>query len=66
MTTHRLIQISNLLDNIQAKASQYRRAASNAADLGNRLAAIHFTHKAQKCDSIIDRARTVLREQEGA
>jgi hypothetical protein len=64
MTTHRLIQISNLLDNARAKASLYRRAASNAANIGNRHAAILFIRKAQKCDSIINRALDILREGE--
>lgn len=60
MSTHRVIQLSQLLDTVQAKASQYRRGAAKLASIGNRLGAIVYVRKAQKCDSIAWRVRTRL------
>lgn len=60
MTTHRIVQISNLLDSVTARSNLLRRCASKAAAIANRSAAIHFVNRAQKCDSIATRCYLYL------
>ena len=59
-STHRILQVSALLDTIIDKANMYRRCAGHAADIGNHTMAIRFVNRAQKCDSIRARCYLVL------
>jgi hypothetical protein len=57
MTTHRLIQLAALLDNLEGLPSLYRRCASRLASAGNRLGAIAYTSRAQKADRVLAHVR---------
>lgn len=60
ISTHRVLQINVLLDDMVARANMYRRCAGAAANIGNRTMAIRFVNRAQKCDSIRARCYLVL------
>lgn len=60
LTTHRIIQVSAVLDAVKAKAFRYRVNAIKATELSNRGAAIYFVNRAQKCDRIAMRCYLVL------
>ena len=55
MTTHRAIQLSNLLDQVKVNRIRYYNAARKAATLGNKNAMGLFMAKAHKCSSIAER-----------
>lgn len=55
MTTHRAIQLSNLLDAVQTNRVRYYNAARKAAALGNKNALGLFMAKAHKCTAIASR-----------
>jgi len=48
MTTHRFIQMHNLLDTLTSKVRQCRNAAENLARIGNKIGSDHYTHRADR------------------
>jgi hypothetical protein len=52
MSTHRLIQVHNLLDTVSSKAIQSRRAADNAAMIRNSTATASFIRRALRLERI--------------
>lgn len=60
MTTHRLIQIHNLEDNVSSKARIARRAADNLARIGNNKGAGHYLRAASRFEQIADKCRLRL------
>jgi hypothetical protein len=66
MTTHRLIQIAALLDNLEGLPNLYRRCAVKLAGIGNRNGAIAYTSRAQKADRVLMRVRERLARIESA
>jgi hypothetical protein len=59
-STHRFIQLAQWADWSAHEAMMYRIRAGKAADIGNRNAAIYFVNRAQRCDSILQRARAAI------
>lgn len=55
MTTHRALQLSNLLDTLQANRVRYYNAARKAASLGNKGGMGYYMARAHKCSSILGR-----------
>jgi hypothetical protein len=64
MTTHRAIQVSELLDKVMIKANCHRRAASNLARVNNQRGALIYTVKAEKCDRIAYACRLRIAEDD--
>lgn len=64
MTTHRLIQLAALLDNLEGLPSLYRRSASKLAGIGNRNGAMAYTSRAQKADRVLAHVRERLAKEE--
>ena len=60
MTTHRLIQIHNLLDTCESKACVCRRGADNLARIGNAAGTIHQLKKAMRFERIASKCRSRL------
>jgi hypothetical protein len=52
LSTHRTIQIHNLLDTAQSKARQCRRAADNLASIGNLKGSQSYIERAARLDEI--------------
>lgn len=57
LSTHRVIQLSALLDTASAKAAQCRRAASNLARIRNDRGAGHYLRRASRIDRIAARCQ---------
>lgn len=60
MTTHRLIQIHNLEDNMSSKSRTARRAADNLARIGNDKGAGHYLRAAFRFEQIAGKCRLRL------
>lgn len=56
MTTHRAIQLSNLLDIASTNRVRYYINAQRASWLGNQGAAVHFTRLAFRWEQLRQRA----------
>lgn len=57
LTTHRHIQIHNLIDTCEALASKSHRAATNALSINNTKASRAFQYRALRLTNIINRAK---------
>lgn len=60
MTTHRMIQIHNLLDTCESKASVCRRGADNLARINNTAGTIHQIKRALRFERIASKCRSRL------
>lgn len=60
MSTHRVIQIHNLLDTLSSKARQCRRAADNLAAIRNDRGAGHYLRRAVRLEHIAARCSARL------
>lgn len=60
MTTHRVIQLSTLLDDLQSRARVARRASLNVLRIGNTKAAAHFQARADRFERVAARASATL------
>lgn len=60
MTTHRLIQIHNLLDTCNSKSRVCRRGADNLARIGNAVGATHQLCRAMRFERIASMCRIRL------
>lgn len=54
LSTHRLLQLSQLRESLHALASQSSRAACNAVSIKNRTMAIRFSSQAMRCRSLAE------------
>jgi len=63
LTTHRHIQVHNLIDNCEALASQSRRAAVNALSINNIKASRAFQYRAFRLSKIAERAKARMGAQ---
>ena len=53
MTTHRLIQVHNLLDSVSSKVRQCRRAADNLARIRNDRGADHYLRRVARYERLV-------------
>lgn len=60
MTTHRLIQLHNMLDDLSSRARVSRRAADKAASINNGKAAVYFLQRAVRFERICTRCSARL------
>jgi hypothetical protein len=60
MTTHRHIQIHNLLDTASCKAGQCRRGADNLARINNSKGATHLLRRAMRLERIASTCASLL------
>jgi hypothetical protein len=60
VSTHRVLQLSTMIERLHAVAGQCSRAAGNAADIGNRTMAIRLASRAMTARSIAEYAGKVL------
>lgn len=60
LSTHRLIQISNLEDTCASSASVSGRAAIKALNIGNVKASVYFSRKCQRMSRIAAKCRARL------
>ena len=60
MTTHRVLQLSNLLDTMTSRAGVCRRGAENLRRIGNDKGAAHQDERAARFERIANRAAALL------
>lgn len=66
MTTHRTIQIHNLLDTVSSKARVCRTGSGNLARIGNTIGSASQLHRAQRFERIAERCQRRLGSAETA
>jgi hypothetical protein len=66
MTTHRTIQIHNLLDTVSSKAHVCRMGSANLARIGNAIGSASQLHRAQRFERIAERCQRRLGSAETA
>lgn len=53
MSTHRLLQLHGLADDLSSRARVSRRAADKAASINNRNATVYFLRRAAQMERIV-------------
>lgn len=63
-STHRIIQISNLLDTVSSKSRVCREGSANLARIGNTAGSAFQLHRAQRFEHIAERCQRYLSRSE--